>query len=150
MSSNRESIATNIIAVLGDMQDPRVNFVTREPFEPEKLAITQFPALLVQTGNETREDQAMGGYRRGTIEVQIRGYVRSDGRAGHVQTVDEKRNELIERIEETLNSDRTRELEIARASTTHVTEVEIIDRTPPLGEFLLTAEVRYSFTKGAV
>ena len=149
--SNREKIITNIIAVLEDVGDPRLPFVTREPFDPEKLAITQFPALLVQTGSETREDFSMGGNRRGTIEVSIRGYVRSDGRKGHVQTVDEKRNILIEAIEETLNARRDRELDVcAEAATTQVTEIEIVDRTPPLGEFLLTAEVKYSFTKGAV
>lgn len=148
--SNREDVVKNIIEVLEDMAPPRAKFVTREPFDTEKLAITQFPALLVTTGNETREDRAMGGYRRGVIEVQIRGFVRSDGRQGHVQTVDQKRNELIERIEESLNTNRDRELATARASTTHVTEIEVIDRTPPLGEFVVTAEVHYSFTKGAV
>lgn len=147
--SNREYAINNIIEVLKDMDHPKPTFVTREPFDVLKLAITQFPAVLVTTGNETREDHAMGGSRRGVIQVQIRGYVRGDGRAQQVITVDQKRNELIERIEETLNSDRTRELSQLRASTTHVTNIEIIDRTPPLGEFLITAEVRYSFTKGA-
>ena len=147
--SNREYAAQNIVDVLQDMNSPRPAFVTREPFDVLKLAITQFPAVLVTTGNESREDHAMGGARRGTIQVQIRGYVRGDGRSNQVITVDQKRNELIERIEETLNSDRTRELSALRASTTHITNIEIIDRTPPLGEFLVTAEVKYSFTKGA-
>lgn len=147
--SNREYAINNIIEVLKDMDHPKPTFVTREPFDVLKLAITQFPAVLVTTGNETREDHAMGGSRRGVIQVQIRAYVRGDGRANQVITVDQKRNELIERIEETLNSDRSRELSILRASTTHITNIEIIDRTPPLGEFLITAEVRYSFTKGA-
>ena len=148
--SNRESATNNIITVLKDMDHPKPTFVTREPFDVLKLAITQFPAVLITTGNETREDDAMGGIRRGTIQVQIRGYVRGDGRAQQVITVDQKRNELIERIEETLNSDRTRELSAARAATTRISSVEVIDRTPPLGEFLITAEVRYTFTKGAV
>jgi len=148
--SNREDITKNIITVLGDMDHPKATFVTREPFDVLKLAITQFPALLVTSGNETREDHAMGGSRRGVMQITIRGYVRADGREGQIITVDQKRNELIERIEEALNSDRTRELANTRASTTHITNIEIIDRTPPLGEFLMTAEVRYSFTKGAV
>jgi hypothetical protein len=148
--SNRESAVKNIIEVLEDMNPPRPTFVSREPFDLDKLAITQFPALLVTAGNETREDQAMGGYRRGIIEVNIRGFVRSDGRKGFVQSVDEKRNNLIERIEEALNTNRNRELATARAATTHVVSVEVIDRTPPLGEFLMIAEVHYSFTKGAV
>lgn len=148
--SNREDIISNIIDVLGDMENPKVKFVTREPFDTEKLALTQFPALLVTTGNEIREENTMGGNRRGTLEVNIRGFVRSDGRQGFVQSVDQKRNELIERIEEALNTNRDRELNATRAATTHVTSVEVIDRTPPLGEFVVIAEVRYSFTKGAV
>ena len=148
--SNRENAVKNIITVLEDMDHPKPTFVTREPFDVLKLAITQFPALLITTGNETREDNAMGGARRGTMQIQIRGFVRADGRSAQIITVDQKRNELIERIEETLNSDRTRELAQARASTTQVTSIEVIDRTPPLGEFLMTATVSYSFTKGAV
>ena len=148
--SNREDITSNIIDVLGDMENPKVRFVTREPFDVDKLALTQFPALLVTTGNETREENTMGGNRRGTLEVNIRGFVRSDGRQGFVQSVDQKRNELIERIEETLNTNRDRELNATRAATTHVTTVEVVDRNPPLGEFNMIAEVRYSFTKGAV
>ena len=147
--SNREYATKNIIEVLKDMDHPKPTFVTREPFDVLKLAITQFPAILVTTGNEIREDHAMGGSRRGTIQVQIRGFVRADGRSAQIITVDQKRNQLIERIEETLNSDRTRELSALRASTTHITNIEIIERTPPLGEFLITAEVKYSFTKGA-
>jgi hypothetical protein len=147
--SNRETIAHNIETVLKDMTPPRPHLVTREPFDVQKLAITQFPALLITTGNETREDHAMGGARRGIIEVQIRGFVRADGRSAQIITVDQKRNELIERIEETLNSDRTREL-TNKASTTRVKSIEIIDRTPPLGEFLMLADVQYSFTKGAL
>jgi len=148
--SNREDIISNIIDVLGDMENPKVRLVTREPFDVDKLALTQFPALLVTTGNETREENSMGGNRRGIIEVNIRGFVRSDGRQGFVQSVDQKRNELIERIEETLNTNRDRELNATRAATTHVTSIEVIDRTPPLGEFVMIAEVQYSFTKGAV
>lgn len=148
--SNREDIIKNIIEVLEDMDVPKPRLVTREPFDVDKLALTQFPALLVTTGNETREDNSMGGNRRGTIEINIRGFVRSDGRQGFVQSVDQKRNELIERIEETLNTNRDRELDATRAATTLVTTIEVVDRNPPLGEFNLVAEVQYSFTKGAV
>jgi len=148
--SNRESAVKNIIEVLKDINPPRPVFVTREPFDVDKLAMTQFPALLISAGNESREDQAMGGYRRGIIEINIRGFVRSDGRKGFTQSVDEKRNNLIERIEEALNTDRTRELDSARAATTHVSSIEVVERTPPLGEFFMVAEVHYSFTKGVL
>jgi hypothetical protein len=132
------------------MDNPKARLITREPFDLDKLALTQFPALLITAGNETREDNSMGGNRRGVLEVNIRGFVRSDGRQGFVQSVDQKRNELIERIEETLNTNRDRELGATRAATTHVTSIEVIDRNPPLGEFNMIAEVQYSFTKGAV
>jgi hypothetical protein len=148
--SHRESIVKNIITVLEDMSPPRPVFVSREPVALDKLSIAQFPALIVQASNEVRADNAMGGKRRGVLNIEIRAYVRSDGRKGMTQTVDEKRNDLIERIEEALNSDRTRELNAAQAATTHVTEIEIIDRDPPLGEVLITCEVHYSFTKGAL
>ena len=147
--SNREDIAVNVLQVLQDMNPPRPVLVTREPFDVEKLAITQFPAVLITTGSESREDNAMGGSRRGVIEIQIRGFVRADGRSAQIITVDQKRNELIERIEEVLNADRTREL-TNKASTTRVRSIEIADRTPPLGEFLMNVDVSYSFTKGAL
>jgi len=98
--SNREYAVDNIIKVLRDMDHPKPTFVTREPFDVLKIAITQFPAILITTGNEIREDDAMGGIRRGIIQVQIRGYVRADGREGQTISVDQKRNELIERIED--------------------------------------------------
>ena len=151
--STRELITQNILEVLSDMSPPRPAFITREPFELEKLAITQFPAVLVETGNETREDIAMGGYRRGVIQVSIRGFVRSDSRNTHVVSVDQKRNDLIERIEESLNSDRSREIDSAGEglnTTTHVTDITVQPRIPPLGEFVMTVEVRYNFRKGAV
>tara|TARA_Y100001951_G_scaffold34581_1_gene27253 strand:- start:6237 stop:6683 length:447 start_codon:yes stop_codon:yes gene_type:complete len=147
--SKREDIAKNIVDVLTDMVPPKPVLVTREPLDVLKLAITQFPAVVVQMGNEIREDDAMGGIRRGTVDVSIRGFVRADGREGSITTVDQKRNEMIERIEETLNTDRTRELTGA-AAITKVTSIEVVERTPPLGEFNMIAQVSYTFTKGAL
>ena len=147
--SKREDIAKNIVDVLTDMTPPKPILVTREPLDVLKLAITQFPAVVVQMGNESREDDAMGGIRRGTVDVSVRGYVRADGREGSITTVDQKRNEMIERIEETLNTDRTRELTGA-AAITKASSIEVIERTPPLGEFNMIAQVSYTFTKGAL
>ena len=147
--SKREDIAKNIVDVLTDMVPPKTVLVTREPLDVLKLAITQFPAVVVQMANEIREDDAMGGIRRGTVDVSIRGFVRADGREGSITTVDQKRNEMIERIEETLNTDRTRELTGA-AAITKVTSIEVVERTPPLGEFNMIAQVSYTFTKGAL
>ena len=72
--SNREDIISNIIEVLEDMDNPKPRLITREPFDVDKLSLQQFPALLVTTGNETREDNSMGGNRRGTLEVTVRAF----------------------------------------------------------------------------
>ena len=73
--SLRNDIANNIVEVLKDIADPRPVLVTREPFDVEKLAITQFPAILIQSGSEERDTETMGaGVRRGTISFQIRGF----------------------------------------------------------------------------
>tara|TARA_Y100001938_G_C8082266_1_gene429879 strand:+ start:775 stop:1227 length:453 start_codon:yes stop_codon:yes gene_type:complete len=145
--SIRENIAQNVQDVLSDMAPPRPVFVTREPFDVQKLAITQFPAILITTGNETRAEHTMGGNRRAVLEMSIQGFVRSDGREGFVQSVDTQRNNLVERIEETLNSDRTRELSDSTAVMTRVTAIEVNqERQPPLGEFTVTCEVHYTFT----
>tara|TARA_R100000734_G_scaffold19025_1_gene17571 strand:- start:1704 stop:2162 length:459 start_codon:yes stop_codon:yes gene_type:complete len=151
--STRELIAQNIIEVLSDMEPPRPVLITREPFDIDKLAITQFPAVVVESGNEVREDIAMKGYRRGTIDFQIRGFVRSDSRNTHIISVDAKRNALIERLEEELNDDRMRGVDSAGEGfsvTTRVREITIQPRTPPLGEFLMVVEVRYNMRKGSV
>jgi hypothetical protein len=147
--SVREDVITNVIDLLGDMTPPKPAFVTREPFDLEKLSLRQFPALLITTGNELREDIAMSGIREGTITVNITGYVRSDGREGIAMSVDEKRNNLIERIEETLNAQRNREV-THKAVRTQVREINVVERTPPLGEFTMAVEVKYIFTKGEV
>lgn len=138
--SLREDFADNIVKVLKDMQDPRPVLVTREPFDVEKLAVTQFPAILVQSGNENRLDLAMGIARTGTITYVIRAFVRGT-------ELDRKRNDIVERIEETLDSDRTRGTS-TKSTITLVTNIQVIDRLPPLAEVIISVDVRYKYTKG--
>lgn len=141
--SIRNDLADNIVEVLKDIRDPRPVLVTREPFDVEKLAITQFPAILVQTGIEDRdtETMAMAGYRRGTITYNIRGFVRGT-------ELDRKRNELIEAIEEKLDSDRYREKGTSVVQNSMITRVEVVERLAPLAEFTMSYEVTYYFRRG--
>jgi hypothetical protein len=141
--SLREEFAENIVKVLRDMQDPKPVLVTRDPFDVEKLAISQFPAILVNTGNELREDISMAVSRRGFINYTIRGFVR-----GSQGNLDQLKNEFIERIEETLDSDRYRGNTSNRAITTQVTQINVIQRIPPLGEIEMLVTVRYKYSKG--
>ena len=138
--SLRNDFAENIVDVLKDMADPKPVLVTREPFDVEKLAITQFPAILINTFNETRADYSMGIKRQGTITYIIRAFVRGN-------ELDRKKNDIIERIEETLDTDRSRDSS-RKDMKTQVTFIEVVDRLPPLGEVAITVEVRYLYTKG--
>lgn len=145
MSNNsRELIAQNIVDVLGDMVQPRLSLVTREPFVAEELAITQFPAVLVQTGEETRALESMGiaGLKSGNIQFVLRGFVRGTD-------LDTKRNDLIERIEEALDSDRTRDLGTSRVMNSGITSITVVQRQPPLAEIEIIFEVEYVMTRGS-
>jgi hypothetical protein len=139
--SLREDFAKDIVTTLQNMEDPRLGLVTREPFDVEKLAITQFPAVLVSTGDEERADITMGSVsRQGTIIYTLRAFVRGS-------EIDRIRNDLIERIEESLDTDRTRGTD-RTSMRTQVTRVIVADRLAPLGEFSMTVQVRYKYTKG--
>lgn len=139
--SIREDIIENIVTVLRDMNDPKPILVSREPFDVEKLAITQFPAILVQSGPETRNDFSFKS-RQGFIQYNIRAFVRGN-------ELDKAKNAIIERIEETLEADRRRDT--ANASMrTQVVSITPIDRLPPLGEVSMTVQVDYRYDKGTV
>jgi len=138
--SLREDFAVNIVKVLKDMADPKPVLVTREPFDVEKLAVTQLPAILVQTTNQTRSDITMGISRQGVISYSIRAFVRGT-------ELDTKKNNIIERIEETHDSDRTRGTS-TKSMITQVRNISVIERLSPLAEVLITVEVRYKYNKG--
>lgn len=137
--SIRESVIENIVDVLLDMNDPKPNLVSREPFDVEKLAITQFPAILVQSGQEVRVDTAMNK-RFGTISYVIRAFVRGS-------ELDKRKNDIVERIEETLDTDRLRGTGNT-SMRTQVVSITPIERLAPLGEVTVTVEVEYKYTRG--
>ena len=140
----RQQISENIVTVLKTMDDPRLVLVSREPFVVTELAITQFPAVLITPTVEERETITMGapgaGRRMGTLDFQIRGYVRG-------VELDRKRNDLIESIEEALDSDRYRELLPSGVIDSQVVTIEIPERQPPLAEIQITYRVRYNYLR---
>lgn len=148
-TSLREQISENIEQVLADLQDPQPVLVTREPFEVEKLAITQFPAILIQLVNETRETVSMGapgvGRRVGELNYTIRCFVRGT-------ELDSRRNQLMDAIDTALDSDRYRSLattiEGNAVLDSQVTEIIVIPRQPPLAEFTVNFRVNYSYIRG--
>lgn len=148
MSNNlRQQITAEIIRVLKDAEDPRPVLVTAEPFAVQELAITQFPSILITPTTEDRETVSMGapgaGRRTGLITYTLRGYVRGN-------ELDRQRNDLIERIEEQLEQDRYLGLRDQGVMDTQIRRIEIEDRQPPLAEFAVILEVRYSYLRGQV
>lgn len=143
--SLRQRITEKIVQTLKNMEYPQPVWVTSEPFEPDRLAITQFPAILATAVNETRETITMGmggvGRRQGTITVNLRGYVRGTD-------IDRLRNTLLESIEEELDRDRNLGMKLQGVEDLQIREIEIAERLPPLGEFLVTVEVRYNYLRG--
>ena len=144
--SARENIAKNIENQLKNMTNPAPGKVSRVFFDVQKLAITQFPAILIVTANETREDFGMD-LRRGIISYELRCYVRGT-------EVDTLRNSLVEEIEETLEKSRNRDISVSdeyiHSVTTHITNIEVVERELPLGEVVVTCEVTYSYKKGVL
>jgi hypothetical protein len=142
--SAREQIAEDIREQLINMSDPAPGTVTREFFDFEKLAITQYPAILIVTGNEERTDVSLSE-RQGIIQIELRCFVRGN-------ELDTRRNQLIEQIEQTLEGSRGRNLTTDKDAThyveTRVTNVEVIERNPPIGQVIVTVEVEYMYKRG--
>tara|TARA_R100000734_G_C3314868_1_gene106604 strand:+ start:1046 stop:1483 length:438 start_codon:yes stop_codon:yes gene_type:complete len=144
--SARENIAKNIVEQVENMTNPAPGLVSRVFFDVQKLAITQFPAVLVVTSNEIREDISTD-LRQGTIQFELRCYVRGT-------EIDTLRNEIVERVEETLEVSRDRDITLASTNihnvTTRVSNVEVIERELPLGEVVIRVDVIYRYKKGVL
>lgn len=143
--SLRESIVQAVELALKEIRDPKAVLVTREPFEAEKLAITQFPALLVNFVDEVRESVTMGpqgtGRRIGTIQLEVRGFVRGT-------ELDRRRNDLITAIEQAVDQDRYLGLRDSGVLDSQITTLEVITRMPPLAEVRVVVLVRYNYVRG--
>tara|TARA_R110000824_G_scaffold43061_3_gene126095 strand:+ start:6966 stop:7403 length:438 start_codon:yes stop_codon:yes gene_type:complete len=144
--SARENIAKNIENQLKNMTNPAPGVVSRVFFDIQKLAITQFPAILVVTAGEDREDISTTE-RQGLIQYQLRCYVRGT-------EVDTLRNNIVEEIEETLEVSRDRDITLSGTNihnvTTHVASIEVIERELPLGEVVVNVNVQYTYKKGVL
>jgi hypothetical protein len=143
--SRREDIASNIITVLTAVTSPiTLKKVTREPFNVDELSEQQYPAIFIQSGNETRSDITLSSptiTRQGTTDFIIVGFVK-----GTTSNIDTKRNELITTIETTLNNDRTRG---GYGKNTQVVEVSTDEGILfPIGGIRMVVRVIYHFTSG--
>ena len=63
--SVREDIAKDIVQALQGITDPNVVLVSRNPIDISDLSIAQYPAIIVRTAEEDREDAAFGSAGEG-------------------------------------------------------------------------------------
>jgi hypothetical protein len=143
--SLRQQIIDAIDIALQEIRDPKPVLVTREPFEPEKLAITQFPALLINFIDEERETTTMGlagtGRRAGNIRFEIRVFVRGT-------ELDKRRNDMLNAIEDALDLDRYLGLKASGVTDSQVELIENVARLAPLAELRIEYRVRYNYVRG--
>ena len=142
--SVRENIASNLLSTISGISSPSIKKATRQPFQLDELSDKQYPAVIVQTSEETREDIEMGTgakTRSGTIDFAILGFVK-----GAEVNIDTKRNQLITAIETELESDITRS---GNALDTEVTSVETDEGTLfPIGGIRMVVRCTYEFQAG--
>ena len=145
--SKRENIAGDIITKLTAVSSSiTFKLIQREPFKPEELAQAQFPAVYIQSGDETRELHTIGGVgsgkRSANIDFVIVGFVK-----GTTSNIDTLRNQLIEVVEETLDNDITRG---GNALHTQMIEANTDEGVLfPYGGVRIVVRVLYEFTRGS-
>mgnify|MGYP003151475960 FL=1 len=137
--SKREDIASHIVTTIEAISSPSINKVTRQPFNLEELAQSQYPAVLVQTQEETKEDQELGEGAKTRIcnlEFLITGYIK-----GSESNIDTARNTLATAIETALETDITRN---SKALDTEVISLETDAGTLfPYGAISMVVRVVY-------
>ena len=142
--SVRENIASNLLSTISGISSPSIKKATRQPFDIDELSDKQYPAVIVQTSEETREDQELGNGARtriGTIDFAILGFVK-----GAESNIDTLRNQLITAIETSLESDITRS---SNALDTEVISVETDEGTLfPIGGIRMVVRCTYEFQAG--
>jgi len=141
--SVRENIASNLVTTLQAVTTPvTIKFVTREPFDFDKLSNAQYPAVLIRTTSEDRGDSTLGGasaQRLATIDYELVCYVKGTG-------LDQARNNIVEAIEEKLDEDRSRG---GNAIDTQIISVDTDDGSiAPIGGVILTVRIEYQYTRG--
>jgi hypothetical protein len=142
--SVRENIASNLLTTISGISSPTIKKATRQPFLLDELSEQQYPAVIIQTSEEVRDDAELGSgarTRHGTIDFVILGFVK-----GAEANIDTKRNELITAIESEIESDITRN---GNALDTQVISVETDEGSLfPVGGIRMTIRCMYQYQSG--
>ena len=142
--SIREDIASNLLTVISNISSPDIKKATRQPFLLDELSMQQYPAVIVQTSEENREDSELGSgakTRHGTIDFVILGFVK-----GAEANIDTARNALITAIESAIEADITRN---GKALDSEVVQVETDEGSLfPVGGIKMTIRCMYEYQSG--
>ena len=142
--SIRENIASELLSTISAISSPTIKKATRQPFILDELSEQQYPAVIIQTSEEVRDDAELGSgarTRHGTIDFVILGFVK-----GAEANIDTKRNELITAIETEIESDITRN---GNALDTQVVSVETDEGSLfPVGGIRMTIRCMYQYQSG--
>ena len=143
--SVRENIASNLLSTISGISSPiTIKKATRQPFPIDELSEQQYPAVIVQTSEETRDDSELGSgarTRHGTIDFIVSGFVK-----GAESNIDTLRNQLITAIETAVESDITRS---NNALDTMVVSCETDEGSLfPVGGIRMTIRCMYEYQSG--
>ena len=143
--SVRENIASNLLSTISGISSPiTIKKATRQPFLLDELSEQQYPAVIVQTSEENRDDSELGSgakTRHGTIDFVVLGFVK-----GAESNIDTLRNQLITAIETSLETDITRS---GNALDTEVVQVETDEGSLfPVGGIRMTIRCMYQYQAG--
>jgi hypothetical protein len=142
--SKREDIASHIATTITNISSPAIKKVSRQPFPLDELSEQQYPAVLIQTQEENRDDAELGSgakTRISNLEFLITGYTK-----GSESNIDTARNTLITAIETALETDVTRN---NKALDTEVISVETdAGSLFPYGAISMVVKVIYEYDSG--
>jgi hypothetical protein len=142
--SVRENIASNLLSVISSISSPTIKKATRQPFLLDELSEQQYPAVIIQTSEENRDDSELGNgakTRHGTIDFVILGFVK-----GAEANIDTARNTLITAIETAIETDITRN---GNALDSEVIQVETDEGSLfPIGGIKMTIRCMYEYQSG--
>jgi hypothetical protein len=142
--SVRENIASNLLSVISSISSPTIKKATRQPFLLDELSEQQYPAVIIQTSEENRDDSELGNgakTRHGTIDFVILGFVK-----GAEANIDTARNTLITAIETAIETDITRN---GNALDSEVIQVETDEGSLfPVGGIRMTIRCMYEYQSG--
>jgi len=142
--SIREDIASNLLTVISNISSPDIKKATRQPFLLDELSMQQYPAVIIQTSEENRDDSELGSgakTRHGTIDFVILGFVK-----GAEDNIDTARNALITAIETAIETDITRN---GKALDSEVIQVETDEGSLfPIGGIKMTIRCMYEYQSG--